>query len=131
MLEFEYFIKEHPPVVQKWAEEKRAIGAKVVSSHEDILVHLMANTQAGEPIVCRVSGAWLEICIQKSVQELLSLRNNPDDFLQPDVQSVIVDLHTCYSHDDTRGGLSADARRNILTGIIGIHAIDPRLTLLP
>jgi len=69
--------------------------------------------------------------VQKGVSALLSLKNNPDSFRQPVVTGVQVDLRTCFAYDEMKEELSIEARRDILKDLIGIHARDPRLTILP
>lgn len=128
----EFFITEDPvAVVRKWAEEKKKSGATSVGSSHDMLELLNARTQYHEPVTVRLSGAWLDQCVQKGVSALLSLKNNPDSFRQPVVTGVEVDLRTCFSTKDFHKKLSIDDRRQLLVGLIGIHARDPRLTILP
>ncbi len=129
--EFEFFITESPDTVRQWAMEKKESGAILVGSSDGVLEQLLAKTGYHEPVSVCLSGAWLDQCVQKGVRALLSLKNNPDSFQQPAVMGVQVDLSTCFAYDETKEALSIDARRQLLLSLIGIHAQDPRLTLLP
>ena len=129
--EIEFFITEDQPIVRQWEEEKRESGAVVVGSTGEMLERFFGMTQLHESVNCRLSGAWLDECIQKSVRALLSLKRNPDNFKQPVVSGLEVDLRTCFSYADFHEGSSIDARRKLLESLIGIHLLDPRLTILP
>lgn len=129
--EIEFFITEDRATVRQWEEIKRESGAIVVSSSNEMMERFFGMTQLHESIYCRLSGAWLDECIQKGVKALLSLKRNPESFKQPVVSGVEVDLRTCFSYKDIEEEQPIDARRKILKSFIGIHARDPRLTILP
>lgn len=80
-------------------------------------------------ILC--SGAWIDVCIRKGITELLSLDPESTSFQHISISGIEVDLATCFSYADADKLQSIEQRRDLLVGLIGIHAQDPRLRILP
>jgi hypothetical protein len=127
--EFEFFITEDDPQVKAWAEKKKQDGGILVRNARGLIAELEKLTQQNDEVICRISGAWLEVCVEKSVRRLLHPVGYGHELVNREIIGVMVDLRTCVAWGDR--DLSVGDKRHMLTGKLGDIAADPRLTLLP
>lgn len=129
--EFEFFITEYLPQVNEWAKQKKCDGGILVGSADQLLEELDARTQPHDDISCRISGAWLDQCVQNAVRGLLFLESHPNILRERTVSSITVDLSTSVVYGEHVFDLSIEERRGMFTRILGDYVNDARLTILP
>jgi hypothetical protein len=125
----EFFITERDATVEAFAKRKESDGSIFVGNAQGIIDQLTIRTEPDDSIVCRISGAWLDVCVEKSVRRLLNPVGYGNYLPGRTISAVSVDLATCVAWHDRE--LSIGEKRNLLTGKLGRLSADPRLTILP
>ena len=127
--EFKFFITEDNPQVQAWAKQKEGDGSIFVGNAHGLIGQLEELTEPNDAIICLISGAWLDECVEKSVRRLLHPVGYGNQLQGRTVSGVVVDLTTSVAFSDRE--LSIGERRSLLTRKLDTIAADPRLTILP
>jgi hypothetical protein len=126
--EFEFFITEERAGMNDIAAQKEKQGAQRVGNAAELFSYIVDHTLPKEDFSCRISGAWLDVCVARSVRGLLSPYGVRLYVPERTVSAVLVDLTTSVAF---KKELSIEEKRFLFISKLGPLPYDPRLTILP
>lgn len=127
--EFDFFIEENLPILHQWAEETKCRGGLVVGSSHELITILQERTTPGDEIICKLSGAWLDFCIARSVQNLLYSRTQENILPKRKIVEITVDISKCITFGEHIKIKTSDEKRKIFEST-QLDNTDPRLKIL-
>jgi hypothetical protein len=129
--EVDFIIKENIGQLNVWIQNTLKKNVQIVGSKEQLFNYLSKISESGDEISCSIFGAWLDVCIYRSIRDLLSPQL---DLLLPGrkVISVSVDLTRSLAFDERISDpLTPIQRQQKLSQQLGDDLdTDPRLHLL-
>lgn len=127
--EFEFFITELDQQIRKWTDMKIRDGSILVGNTDALIGELARRTEPRDTVMCRISGAWLEHCVESAVWRLLDPVAYGDYLPGRKISGVTVDLTTCVAWFNRE--LSLEGKKDVLKRGLGRLMEDPRLAIIP